>query len=469
MRKHGGQTTAIETAVAIAVILVGVYALLEIIPQYSRVTGTQVNTFQLEETAQEVLQEILTTPGYPVNWGLNASPLSAFGLAEPGEPYVLDPFKVINLIYWSYSNGYGSGTYCSLNETATGFEDYLNESGISTLQLNNFLLIPGGGKWVVSYDEVKALLGLDGYDFMLTIEPLFNVTVLQPRGSSSSTVVIVKVTRFGEKGPGAAVINATVSLQYLIATTGSDNNNEVIQGDAAASTNASGYARITISTPYNSSSFYYFDAFASLDGYGDHGYYTTAATTPLLMAMILPFTPSYNNITFIDPHLVTNCLLNSGAISNPGQSALGLRIAAVYKSIYGYTFNSINFTLNPGRGNSYPIPCTALQSLQSKPSGKGNEGPKYSACYWSLPTTPLFLVVSVYRNSNGQSGKVPLHEILLIPYGISPQYYLANREIVFGRSVGNAPTGTASSLVQIGDSTYTARIVLYYDGDFLAG
>ncbi len=313
-------------------------------------------------------------------------------------------------------------------------------------------------------------MGLNGYDFMLTIEPLFNVTVLPPRGgNSSSTVVIVEVTRFGESGSDSAVINATVSLQYLIATTSGNGINEVIQGDAAASTNASGYAKITINAPYSSNNFYYFDAFASLDGYGgDHGYYTTAAQAPLLMAMILPFTSSYNNITFIDPHLLTNCLLNSGEISNPGQSALGLRIAAVYKSIYGYTFNSINFTLNPGKGSkSYPIPCTVLQSLQSS---HGNGGQKYSACYWSLPTTPLFLVVSVYRNSNGQSGSVPLHEILLIPYGISPQYYLSNREIVFGKSVSNAPTGTASSLVQIGgDSTYTAKIVLYYDGDFLAG
>lgn len=118
---------------------------------------------------------------------------------------------------------------------------------------------------------------------------------------------------------------------------------------------------------------------------------------------------------------------------------------AIYKSVYGYVFQETNFTLNPANGNSqqsYPVPCTTTYP------GNGNpySGQKSSVCYWNVPSSPMFLIATVYRNSQGGlTGSIPKSQILVIPYGISPQFYLSNRVIVFGKSIKDAPVGTATS------------------------
>jgi len=130
---------------------------------------------------------------------------------------------------------------------------------------------------------------------------------------------------------------------------------------------------------------------------------------------------------------------------------------AVYRSLYGYTFESLNFTLNPGNGSkSYPLPCVLLAQLKSNP---------YSTCYWNLPNTPMLLIVNVIRNSQGQAGQVPLAQSIIVPYGLYPNYLLSNGPIVFGRSIEDAPVGVARALVYIGDSAYYITLYLYYRGN----
>jgi len=482
--KTRGQTSAIELVLIIPVIIAAVIVFILLVPNYSYTAGSEVNTFTLNAMAQSLLEYIITSPGNPPNWGL-ATQLSSFGLAVPNQPYHLDPFKVMALEYWGFANGYLPSNlqgYCSTSQVGKGFANYLNQHGINYLAISWYwLLLPIGNKaWPLSYTEVKQMLGLgSNYEFMLIIQPVLNITA-----RLNGTILYVNVTSNGE-----LVSDASVNIQGLIIDGNINDINPscektsqnplkiecntppsitkcaaitqnplILECNATSITDSYGTATITLPVIYHSNNTYFMLITASIGGLQDYTYYQyPSQTTPLLTVGIIPNSTNYNSVVFVDPHVVSNCLYNAGLISNPGQSALGLRIVAVYRSLYGYTFESLNFTLNPGKGaHSYPIPCTLLAQLKSNP---------YSTCYWNLPNTPLLLIVNVIRNSQGQAGQVPLAQSIIVPYGLYPNYLLSNGPIVFGRSIEDAPVGVARALVYIGDSAYYITLYLYYGGN----
>ncbi len=490
-----GQTSAIEVAIIIPAIIIAIIVFIALIPNYSYSAGSEVNTFQLNAKAQSLLQYIVTSPGNPINWGLNANQLAAFGLAEPNQPYHLDPFKVLALTYWDYQNLInplppppGKTAICSIPSSSNGFFGYLNSLNITSLYITNyFILMPIGlGKTILNYATVKEMLGLsNNYDLKLVIYPVFNVTVIN---NTSTNTITVKVTRFNTSPP-QPVPNAIVQITYTIMyynnlgnnkgnnkfsfaiCTGTSppettNNNGMVTFNMANLNCANALGNLTVNHPYiSNASSIYIDAYASLSGIGDHGYliWPNNVTIPLLMVMILPNSTNMNSILFMDPSVFsTTCLEN--IYNSTGKKSLGLRVMAIYKSVYGYVFQETNFTLNPANGNSqqsYPVPCTTTYPGNGNP----NSGEKSSVCYWNIPSSPMFLIVTVYRNSQGQSSTIPKSQILVIPYGISPQFYLSNRIIVFGKTIRNAPVGTATSLIYIGDSAYYASLYLYYGGN----
>jgi len=486
-----GQSSAIELVLIIPVIIAAIIVFTLLVPNYSYTAGSEVNTYQLNAMAQSLLQYIITNPGNPPNWGLNASQLSSFGLAMPNQPYHLDPFKVMALEYWGFSNGYLPNNlqgYCNTSQVATGFANYLSQLGINYLAINGYwLLLPIGNKaWPLSYTEVKQMLGLgSNYEFMLIIQPVLNISVtgFPPSGPSNFNLYIKVMSN------GQPVGDANVGVQYFITDqAGNDlacqynlvtpctpapsgaqlppsssftvisTQPLIIIGTASSVTNSSGVATITLPISYDGDNTYFMLITASIGGLQDYTYYQyPSQTTPLLTVGIIPNSTNYNSVVFVDPHVVSNCLYNAGLISNPSASALGLRIVAVYRSLYGYTFESLNFTLNPGNGSkSYPLPCVLLAQLKSNP---------YSTCYWNLPNTPMLLIVNVIRNSQGQAGQVPLAQSIIVPYGLYPNYLLSNGPIVFGRSIEDAPVGVARALVYIGDSAYYITLYLYYRGN----
>jgi hypothetical protein len=453
-----GQSSAIELVLIIPVIIAAIIVFILLVPNYSYSAGSEVNTFQLNAMAQSLLQYIITNPGNPQNWGLANKP-SSFGLAMPNQPYHLDPFKVMALEYWGFSNGYLPSNlqgYCNTSQVATGFANYLNQLGINYLAINGYwLLLPIGNKtWLLDYTEVKEMLGLgSNYEFMLIIQPVLNISVVgfpPPQGSFN---LYVKVTSNGQP-----VVDATVKVQYFIVSQGASQKLSITNGTTSSITNSSGIAVITLPVAYNSNNTYFMLITASIGGLQDYAYFQyPSQITPLLTVGILPNSTNYNSVVFVDPHVVSNCLLNSGLLPSPSASALGLRIVAVYRSLYGYTFESLNFTLNPGKGaHSYPIPCSLLAQSQSR---------DYSACYWNLPNTPMLLIINIVRNSQGQAGQVPLAQSIIVPYGLYPNYLLSNGPIVFGRSIEDAPVGVARALVYIGDSAYYITLYLYYGGN----
>ncbi|WP_156769896.1 Ig-like domain-containing protein [Caldivirga maquilingensis] len=460
-----GQMSAIEAIVIVVVIVLMVIVFIRLIPSYLPTAGSEVNTLQLNALAQSLLNYIITNPGNPVYWGQNASLMNAFGLASFNSPYSLDPFKVLQLVFWDYANNASVAVspgnirgYCSINQiNGVGFQQFLSQYGISYVTLNYLWLFTVGypTNWVISYNQVKQLLGLgNSYDFVIVIHPLYMIRVI----NLTSNIAYIKVTDYST---GVAIPNATVTVQYFITSLAS-NNAVFYQGYSSGITNSNGVASISLPVAFNPSNYYYMVITAQTAGLKDYAYYQyPAIQIPLLTVGIVPLINSNGySVVFADPHIFTNCLLGV-SLSNPSQSALGLRVVAVYKSIYNFTTMSINFTFNPSRGsNSYPVSCTILSS--SNP-------PNYSACYWNLPSTPMLLLVWIQRNSQGQSGSVPLSQLLVIPLGYNPDLYLVNRTIIFGYPVKYAPTGVSRALVYIGDAAYVIKLYLYYRGNAFSG
>ncbi|WP_054849112.1 hypothetical protein [Vulcanisaeta sp. JCM 14467] len=390
-----GQTSAVEVALIMPVIIIAIIIFVALAPNYSYSAGSEVNIFQLNAMAQSLLQYIVSNPGNPPDWGLNVSQLSAFGLALPNQPYHLDPFKVMALTYWDYASGLGPtpvGVCTTSQINGVGFQQFLTQYGISQVSLTgSWLFIPSSyTPWMLNYTLVKQLLGLGrDYEFTLVITPVLNITA-----SLQGFNLVVRVTNYRD---GTPVGGAEVSVQYYMVDQGSNDlacqygiltpctpaqpgtqlppansfsvistSPLLIEGSEVGYTNSSGVAVLTLPIAFDQDNSYFIIIRASIGGLADYAYYQYPnVTTPLLLVGVIPFINErgYNSIVFTDPHLFTNCLLGTSIAPNPGSTALGLRIIAVYKSIYGYTFESINFTLNPGRGaHSYPVPCTYLQA-----------------------------------------------------------------------------------------------------------
>ncbi|KUO79554.1 MAG: hypothetical protein AT718_08465 [Vulcanisaeta sp. JCHS_4] len=452
-----GQSSAIELVLIIPVIITAIIVFILLVPNYSYTAGSEVNTFTLNAMAQSLLEYIITNPGNPPNWGLNASQLSSFGLAVPNQPYHLDPFKVLELAYWELANYKQSSlAVCYANQTATGFQQFLSQYGITALYNSfNWVLTPTAPTyWLLNYTAVKQMLGLGrNYNLMLVIYPVFRVKIVPINGTQLATF-LVNVTKFDT---GQPVPNATVYVSYIAISFSSNNKENIVVGNVTGITSSSGSFVFTINIAPSSTSFYYIDAYASLGGLGDHGLYFNSTNNPLLSVVILPSpnAPNINWVIFAHPHVLKGCI----STCNPGQTALGLRVVGVFKSIYGYTFSALNFTLNPGQG-SVSYPSTSCQYLTT--SQKSNN---YADCYWALPQTPMLLIAFVTRNSQSTSCNTPLTQIIVIPYGMLPEYYLSNRKIIFGYSEKYTPVGTAKSIVYIGDSAYYVTLYLYYGGN----
>jgi len=527
-----GQSSAVEIALIVPVLIGGLLIFLLLSSNYIYPAGSDVNAFQLQAMSQSLINYIITSPGTPSNWGLNATNLTSFGLAVNynttgligyGQPYQLDPFKVLQLVYWDYAeNASGAlsssntqGT-CNVTELSTGQGSsksglglYLLKNGVSSIALNNgWLFMPGSiSSWMLNYTEVKRMLGLSNqYDFLLIIKPLLSIQVINFPPSPGSFKLFVKVVNFATDSPA---VHAQVSLNYLaMDQNGNDlacaykinnlnnpctnapqglnlpaantfivysTNPLIIESNVTlvSYTNSSGIANFTLPMAYDGDNAYFFTFFAQDGGAGDYGYFQYPnINTPLLIAGILP-NKSGGSIIFADPHLFANCLKNNGIINKISQTTSGLRLVAIYKSISGYVFQSLDFSLNPGTGSqSYPVPCTTLQGTKSNGASNGagtkSNGASNGAasCYWNLPATPLLLIAYVTPNSN--SANVPPAQVLIIPYGIWPEYYLSNREIVFGRADPFASMASSSYIVDIGGSTYTVQLNLYYTGNEFA-
>jgi len=149
-----------------------------IVPSLSYVNLLYLEQQQMRNIALSALKTVLFDEGYPANWGsmaglnlFNESAVQRFGLALLSDPsfYVLDADKIQRLA----SNPMGN----------------------------------------ISYQKVKELLGLTGYDFSIVMRPLFNVKSTVNLGSGDTTRTIsfkANVSRYDGKPVPNAIVWATI-------------------------------------------------------------------------------------------------------------------------------------------------------------------------------------------------------------------------------------------------------------------
>jgi len=163
-----------------AVVLGAIFmAAVFVVPTLSYVNLLYMEQQQLQNVALTAIKTILFDEGYPTNWGsmhgvnlFNENDVIRFGLADSMNPslYVLDPDKVQRLA-------------------------------------NN----PMGN---ISYEKVKGLLGLSGYDFSIIMRPLFDVkeNVAPPAYSGDQKTATIAFNVNVSRHDGQPVPNAIVSV-----------------------------------------------------------------------------------------------------------------------------------------------------------------------------------------------------------------------------------------------------------------
>ncbi len=188
-----------------------------------------VNLRQVTLVANDLIDNMLLTPGSPSNWGqLNAQP-SAFGLQNPGfKAYSISPFDPLRMMQ-------PNGTVV------------VNGTSYST-----FILPGGQTMWqptlsLVTYSTAQQLLGLSGsYGFRLALTPTLSVTIT-PTNQNPLTL------NMSVSAPGGPVYKANIgfTLFYIPSNVTGNNPPPVFSFFAKVSTDTLG--RATVSFPFDAS------------------------------------------------------------------------------------------------------------------------------------------------------------------------------------------------------------------------
>jgi hypothetical protein len=149
----------------------------------------------LATKASDLLDTILLSPGYPLDWGKITGAPTSFGLQDPEfTQYKLSPFSLMRL---QSLNG------TSFTYPITGVT-YSNLS----MGFGNFLFVPYSE--AVDYSTAARLLGVNNtYGFQLTITPIVTVTVTETVPTAPLTLTV------DVKGTGFPLPNATLSYCFL--------------------------------------------------------------------------------------------------------------------------------------------------------------------------------------------------------------------------------------------------------------
>ena len=149
----------------------------------------------LASRCSDILDTILLSPGYPINWGKTDTYPTSFGLQDPEfTQYRISPYSLMRL---------QSVTGTPITYPKTG----LTYSNI-TMGFGNFLLVPYTK--AINYSAATKLLGVNNtLGFQLTVTPIITVTITETHASNPLTAS-VKVY-----GLGFPLSNATISYCFL--------------------------------------------------------------------------------------------------------------------------------------------------------------------------------------------------------------------------------------------------------------
>jgi hypothetical protein len=202
--------------------------------------------------ASDLLDNMLLSPGIPVNWGQTNANLTGFGLQDPEfTQYKMSPFSLMRL------------------NSATGTPVYYYKTGLSysniTVGSKNFLLVSNTS--AITYSSALRLLGINNtYGFQLTMTPIVTVEVTEDNAANPLRLSLdVQGTGFPLANAKITYCLITVSLQGAYP---SYNSNYGIEY-----TDEQGSATLVFNEVTGDSVSYALIAYAHLGGLVGVGYY----------------------------------------------------------------------------------------------------------------------------------------------------------------------------------------------------
>jgi len=209
---------------------------------------------QLAIKCSDLLDNILLSPGYPLDWGKTNCIPTSFGLQDPKfSQYRLSPFSIMRL-------NSSSGTPVYYPKTDSWYSNV-------TMGFGTFLLVPYSK--VINYSTVTRLLGINGsYGIQLTLTPLITVTIREEQ-AKDPLILSVEVA-----GTGFPLANALVNWCLLtVSGTGQGGYPSYATEYGNTSTNDEGVALLNFTNVDGEEDSYALIAYARLSGLLGIGYY----------------------------------------------------------------------------------------------------------------------------------------------------------------------------------------------------
>jgi len=328
----------------------------------------------LATKCSDLIDNMLLSPGYPLEWGKTNCTPTSFGLQDPEfTQYRLSPFSLMRL------------------QSLTGSPVYYPKTGLNysnvTMGFGNFLLVPYTE--AINYSTAGKLLGINNtYGFQLTITPIITVSISDAQLNPLKLSVDVA-------GAGFPLSNAIVSYCFItVEPTGGEGAFPAYTVDYGTSyTNDEGKVILDFPSVDGTQTSYVLIAYAHLSGLIGVGYHQHVTHTA---NYVIPFISDFGTREVIIAHSYD---VHGG--SNPAEIA------------YNATFVLLteDFTLRE----------MPMENSTGK-VGKINYGEGKPYKNITIPTYNPGILVITYRKSAQESG------IVLMPWGISAMAF----KVAFG-------------------------------------
>jgi hypothetical protein len=351
--------------------------------------------------ASDLLDNMLLSPGIPVNWGQTDANLTGFGLQDPEfTQYKMSPFSLMRL------------------NSATGTPVFYYKTGLSysniTVGSKNFLLVSNTS--VVDYSLALRLLGINNtYGFQLTMSPIVTVEVTEDNAASPLRLSL------NVQGTGFPLANAKITYCLITVSLGGGAYPSFNTNYGTADADEQGSATLVFNAVTDADLSYSLIAYAHLGGLVGVGYYERVS---LEEEYVLPLVDSLSEGRILIAH---NFDIES---SDPP--------SAEVKYNASFVFLAEDFTMR-----EMPLE----NSADHVNSGAGQP---YKIV--NIPTDNPGILIITYRKSANEGG------IVMMPWGVSSLAF----PVVFGGDPSQQEwVATDMRQVTVGGIAYQAKIAVW--------
>ena len=350
--------------------------------------------------ASDLLDNMLLSPGIPINWGQNDSLPTGFGLQDPEfTQYRISPFSLMRLTS-------SSGTSVFYPKTGTTYSNI-------TIGDKNFLLVTYGS--CLNYTTALDLLGIrNQYGFQLTLAPIVKVSITEDQAANPLRLSL------NAYGTGFPLANARVTYCMLsVSLLGGSPSYNVNYGNAA--TNDEGSVTLEFAEVTKSTSSYSFIAYVHISGLVGVGYHERVSDEE---AYVIPLVDDVSEGRILIAHSFDIDYYD------PPSSEVKYNATLVYLA-EDFTLREMPLENSYGHVNS-------------------GEGAPYEVV--NIPTDNPGILIITYKKSTTQGG------LVMMPWGVSSLAF----PVVFGGDPQSQEwVATDMRQVIVGGVAYQATLALW--------